>query len=135
MGIPFVLDILDLSKHLDSLVSLRYFRLVRVFRVLKLQKQTIAVALFVNTIRNSAGPLMVLMFFVMMAIVVFGSIVYSVEHGMYCPPAGETSAQVYEGRQVGRRHSDDSRSCRFRHAHQHYRYRLRRGIPQIGCAR
>merc|ERR1711939_843021 len=97
MGIPFVLDILDLSKHLDSLVSLRYFRLVRVFRVLKLQKQTIAVALFVNTIRNSAGPLMVLMFFVMMAIVVFGSIVYSVEHGMYCPPSVGSKPQIYRG--------------------------------------
>jgi len=109
MGIPFVLDILDLSKHLDSLVSLRYFRLVRVFRVLKLQKQTIAVALFVNTIRLSAGPLMVLMFFVMMCIAVFGAVIFTIEGGSYCPPsidqpesvwhafAGETNRRLTSG--------------------------------------
>lgn len=95
--LPFLFDILQIAKHMDGLVSLRYFRLVRIFRVLKLQKQTIAVALFVNTIKLSAGPLMVLMFFVMMAIVVFGSIVYQVEQGDYCPPAKPDPDTFYKG--------------------------------------
>lgn len=94
---PFVLDLFDLARHLNGFVSLRYLRLIRVFRVLKLQKQTIAVALFVNTIRTSAGPLMVLMFFVGMAIVVFGSIVYQVEHGSYCPPGAITKQWLSRG--------------------------------------
>jgi len=59
---------------------------------MKLQKQTIAVALFVNTLRLSAGPLGVLMFFVSMTVVVFGSIAYSVEKGTYCPASGPCKA-------------------------------------------
>lgn len=81
--LPFVLSFLKLG--LDGLVSLRYFRLVRVFRILKLQKQSIAVSLFVNTIKRSARPLGVLAFFVAMAVVVFGSIAYNLERGEWKP--------------------------------------------------
>lgn len=97
---PFVLDILAVSKHMKGMVALRYLRLVRVFRVMKLQKQTIAVALFVNTVILSAGPLVVLLFFTALMIVVFGAIVFQVEKGNFCPGAFPSVDSIWEGKIV-----------------------------------
>lgn len=98
--LPFILDILGASKHMQGMVALRYLRLVRVFRVMKLQKQTIAVALFVNTVVLSAGPLIVLLFFTALMIVVFGAVVYQVEKGNYCPGAYPVPDQVLKGTMI-----------------------------------
>lgn len=79
---PFAFQVIPgLEDQVAGAVALRYFRLIRVFRVMKLQKQTVSVSLFLNTIRKSAGPLSVLVFFLGMCIVVFGSICFNLERG------------------------------------------------------
>lgn len=89
---PFVVEVTGVmgdSSGGGGTTALRIFRMFRVFRVLKLQKQTIAIAVFLNTIVASAGPLMILAFFLALATLVFGSVIFLFEGGQWNPNAQE----------------------------------------------
>ncbi|GMI15029.1 hypothetical protein TrVE_jg13941 [Triparma verrucosa] len=71
---------------------LRVLRLARVFRIFKLGKYNEGMSLFARTLHASTPALSLLCFFVLIGVVLFGSIIFFVEQGTYmvdatvCPP-------------------------------------------------
>jgi len=62
---------------------LRVLRLARVFRIFKLGKYNEGMSLFARTLHASIPALSLLCFFVLIGVVLFGSIIYFVEGGTY----------------------------------------------------
>ena len=62
---------------------LRVLRLARVFRIFKLGKYNEGMSLFARTLHASIPALSLLVFFVLIGVVLFGSIIYFVEGGTY----------------------------------------------------
>ncbi len=62
---------------------LRVLRLARVFRIFKLGKYNEGMSLFARTLHASIPALTLLCFFVLIGVVLFGSIIYFVEGGQY----------------------------------------------------
>eukprot|EP01059_Diplonema_ambulator_P020875 TRINITY_DN3481_c0_g1_i1.p1 TRINITY_DN3481_c0_g1~~TRINITY_DN3481_c0_g1_i1.p1 ORF type:complete len:1080 (+),score=284.58 TRINITY_DN3481_c0_g1_i1:26-3265(+) len=93
--LPYYLEILIsrdinpcISKTHDSVVDLRFIRVIRlarVFRVLKLSRQMSATTVLIHTFANSKDALMVPFFFLLLGMVVFASLMYLVEQGTYNP--------------------------------------------------
>ena len=79
--LPFYLELAFSGVDIPGLSVLRVIRLVRVFRLLKVSKGSITV--FAITMKRSARPLYMLVFFTLIAMVVFGSLVYFMERGVY----------------------------------------------------
>lgn len=66
-----------------GLAIARVLRLVRVFRVFKVAGMSKGVPLFVNTIKRSGSAVRVMFFFSILAVIVFGSVMYYVESGEF----------------------------------------------------
>jgi len=80
--LPFYVDqVIGVMTTSDSksLRGLRVFRLVRVFRVFKLGRHSRGVRLMFAALSNSFGALVVLLFFLSIAVVLFSSCVYYME--------------------------------------------------------
>ena len=76
----------------DSVVDLRFIRVIRlarVFRVLKLTSRVSATTVLVATFRNSASALSVPFFFLMIGLVVWASLMFLAEQGSYDPLDGK----------------------------------------------
>ena len=79
--LPFYIEVTASSASIPGLSVLRVIRLVRVFRLLKMSKGSITV--FALTMKRSARPLYMLIFFTLIAMVVFGSLIYFMERGAF----------------------------------------------------
>ncbi len=81
-----------------GLAVLRILRLARIFRVFKLGKYNQGMYMFGRVLINSIDALLLLSFFLALGIVLFGSLIYSVERGDWygpntiCPFSGDTCA-------------------------------------------
>jgi hypothetical protein len=64
----------------DGLSVVRVVRLVRIFRVFKFGASMRGLTVFKNTMVNSLDALLLLLFFVMLAVLLFGSVIFFSEH-------------------------------------------------------
>jgi hypothetical protein len=101
--VPFYLELLSLGPSGGGSSVLRVFRLVRVFRMLKMPKVSGAVNMFANVVADSLPALFTLFFMTLLGCVFFASLVtfaegstYSVEHfkedhpeGVYVRPTAD----------------------------------------------
>mmetsp|Transcript_38795 Transcript_38795/g.76903 ORF Transcript_38795/g.76903 Transcript_38795/m.76903 type:complete len:893 (-) Transcript_38795:109-2787(-) len=101
--LPFYLELLGLGPSSGGSSVLRVFRLVRVFRMLKMPKVSGAVTMFANVVADSLPALFTLFFMTLMGCVFFASLAtfaegstYSVEHfkddypeGVYIRPTAD----------------------------------------------
>lgn len=67
------------AKEAKSLRVLRVFRIVRVFRVFKLGRHSRGIRLMYSALSNSLGALVVLLFFLSIAVILFSACVYYLE--------------------------------------------------------
>lgn len=67
--------------EIPGLAVFRVIRLVRVFRLFKVSRGSLMV--FVDTMTNSAKPLYMLIFFTSLAMIVFSSLIYYAERGVW----------------------------------------------------
>lgn len=79
--VPFYIELIATGVEVPGLAVLRVFRLVRVFRLFKMNRGPVQV--FASTMERSARPLYMLLFFVLIALVVFSSLLYYVETPVY----------------------------------------------------
>jgi len=78
--LPFYLTLI-LANSSVNLSFLRTLRLLRVFRIFKLGKYSSGLKMFITVLYRSKEALGVMVFFVLLAMVLFGSIVYFAESG------------------------------------------------------
>jgi hypothetical protein len=76
--LPYYVGLL-LKDGVDGLSVVRVVRLVRVFRVFKFGSSMRGLTVFTNTMVNSLDALLLLLFFVMLAILLFGSVIFFAE--------------------------------------------------------
>lgn len=79
--VPFYLELMFASIEVPGLSLLRVMRLARVFRLLKVSRESISV--LTKTMTRSAKPLFILVFLTSIAMVVFAAIIYYCERGEY----------------------------------------------------
>jgi hypothetical protein len=78
--LPFIYErVSSQDTAASGLMVVKIIRLVRVFRVLKLSKYSKAAFVFYNTLVASLRPLSFLMFFVLIAVTLFSSVMYYAE--------------------------------------------------------
>jgi voltage-gated potassium channel len=76
--LPMYLDILFPGAH--SLMIIRAFRLLRIFRIFKLNAFLNQGQFIMDAIKESRPKLTVFMFFVLLSVCIFGSVIYLAEH-------------------------------------------------------
>jgi len=79
--LPFYIEMGLEGSAVPGLAVLRVVRLVRVFRLSKVSKG--ALVIFLVTMKKSAKPLYMLIFFTALAVVIFSSLMYYAERGSY----------------------------------------------------
>ena len=79
--LPFYLELILANVAIPGLSVFRVVRLVRVFRLFKVSRGSLTV--FVDTMTRSAKPLYMLVFFTSIATVIFSSLIYYVERGVW----------------------------------------------------
>jgi hypothetical protein len=96
--LPFWVELLFFEGQ--TLEFVRVLRLARVFRIFKLGKYNAGMTLFKNTLVSSLPALTLLMFFISIGVILFGSIIYFVESGEYqinaqvCPVESDYACHV-----------------------------------------
>ena len=85
----------------SALGVLRILRVARVFRVFKLGKYSAGLQMFAQVILQSMSAMMLLMFFLVIAVVLFGSLIYYAERGEFSHELGgyarlDVTGQGYE---------------------------------------
>ena len=78
---PFYIELALESVEVPGLSVLRVVRLVRVFRLFKVSRGSITI--FAHTMIRSAKPLYMLIFFTSLATILFSSLMYFAERGVY----------------------------------------------------
>mmetsp|Transcript_24479 Transcript_24479/g.68072 ORF Transcript_24479/g.68072 Transcript_24479/m.68072 type:complete len:592 (-) Transcript_24479:903-2678(-) len=80
--IPYYVELgFSSSRSVPGLAILRVVRLVRIFRLFKVSKG--AATIFLITMKKSAKPLYMLIFFTSLALTIFSSLMYYAERGEY----------------------------------------------------
>ena len=74
--LPYFMEITETSS---KFAILRIIRLVRVFRVFKLARHFKGLQILAHTFKSSANELILLMFFLIIGVILFSSIVYFIE--------------------------------------------------------
>lgn len=67
------------SETSEKFAILRIIRLVRVFRIFKLARHFKGLQILAHTLRSSFNELMLLVFFIIIGVILFASMVYFVE--------------------------------------------------------
>lgn len=83
----FFLD-LALQKLVDGLDNadiLEFFSIIRIMRLFKLTRHSAGLKILIQTFKASAGELLLLVFFLVLGIVIFASLVYYAERIQYNP--------------------------------------------------
>lgn len=83
-GIAFEAHIMSSSKYQSSVQStstdiLEFFSIIRIMRLFKLTRHSAGLKILVQTFKASAGELMLLVFFLLLGIVIFASLIYYAE--------------------------------------------------------
>ena len=78
---PFYIELILESVEIPGLSVLRVVRLVRVFRLFKVSRGSITI--FAQTMVKSSKPLYMLVFFTSLATILFSSLMYYAERGVY----------------------------------------------------
>lgn len=87
--LPFYLKVMTNRPGIFDLGYLRILRLARVFRVFKVGKFSEGLSLYYAVLKASSSAFKLLLFFSCLTAVVFGSLLYELEHGVYEPADGK----------------------------------------------
>lgn len=79
--LPYYIELGLDGTSVPGLAILRVIRLIRVFRLFKVSKG--ALVIFLVTMKKSAKPLYMLIFFTALAVIIFSSLMYYAERGTY----------------------------------------------------
>lgn len=90
---PFYLEMMLMGVDIPGFAVFRVVRLVRVFRLLKMSRSSILI--FVQTMKRSAKPLFMLVFFTSIATIIFSSLMYYFERGSYDHDLGVWKRLLY----------------------------------------
>ena len=91
--VPFYLEMMLMGVDIPGFAVFRVMRLVRVFRLLKMSRSSISI--FVQTMKRSAKPLFMLVFFTSIATIIFSSLMYYFERGTYDRDLGVWKRLLY----------------------------------------
>lgn len=91
--VPFYLELMLMGVDIPGFAVFRVVRLVRVFRLLKMSRSSISI--FVQTMKRSAKPLFMLVFFTSIATIIFSSLMYYSERGTYDHDIGVWKRLLY----------------------------------------
>lgn len=72
-------------SHYDNADILEFFSIIRIMRLFKLTRHSAGLKILIQTFKASAGELMLLVFFLVLGIVIFASLVYYAERIQYNP--------------------------------------------------
>jgi len=86
--LPFYLKVITDKPGIFDLGYLRILRLARVFRVFKVGKFSEGLSLYYAVLKASSSAFKLLLFFSCLTAVVFGSLLYELEHGDFDPTDG-----------------------------------------------
>jgi len=87
--LPFYLKVITNRPGIFDLGYLRILRLARVFRVFKVGKFSEGLSLYYAVLKASSSAFKLLLFFSCLTAVVFGSLLYELEHGEYIEADGK----------------------------------------------
>lgn len=77
---PFLLQVLQkFASHLENADILEFFSIIRIMRLFKLTRHSSGLKILIQTFRASAKELTLLVFFLVLGIVIFASLVYYAE--------------------------------------------------------
>jgi len=79
--LPFYLELILNRAGLTGLRVVRIVRLTRVFRIFKLSRYSMGLKVMILSLKKSAQALYLLIFFLLIGVVMFGSVMYYVEKG------------------------------------------------------
>ena len=79
--LPFYIERFSESKA--SVSFIRILRLARVFRIFKMGKSSTGVRIIIKTMKKASAALAIVMFFIPLGIIFFGSLIYLFEGGTY----------------------------------------------------
>ena len=68
-----------MASHLEKADVLEFFSIIRILRLFKLTRHSSGLKILIQTFRASAKELMLLVFFLVLGIVIFASLVYYAE--------------------------------------------------------
>ena len=79
--LSFYIDLMlqQLASHLENADVLEFFSIIRILRLFKLTRHSSGLKILIQTFRASAKELMLLVFFLVLGIVIFASLVYYAE--------------------------------------------------------
>ncbi|XP_074598138.1 potassium voltage-gated channel shaker cognate w [Brevipalpus obovatus] len=85
--LSFYLDLAlqNFASHLDNADILEFFSIIRIMRLFKLTRHSAGLKILVQTFKASAGELLLLIFFLILGIIIFASLVYYAERIQYNP--------------------------------------------------
>lgn len=73
------LTLQKLASHLENADILEFFSIIRIMRLFKLTRHSAGLKILIQTFKASAGELILLVFFLVLGIVIFASLVYYAE--------------------------------------------------------
>ena len=79
--LSFYIDLIlqQMASHLENADVLEFFSIIRILRLFKLTRHSSGLKILIQTFRASAKELMLLVFFLVLGIVIFASLVYYAE--------------------------------------------------------
>ena len=79
--LSFYIDLVlqQMASHLEKADVLEFFSIIRILRLFKLTRHSSGLKILIQTFRASAKELMLLVFFLVLGIVIFASLVYYAE--------------------------------------------------------
>lgn len=79
--LSFFIDLVlqQMASHLENADVLEFFSIIRILRLFKLTRHSSGLKILIQTFRASAKELMLLIFFLVLGIVIFASLVYYAE--------------------------------------------------------
>ena len=81
----FSFPLLQFVEGLDNADILEFFSIIRIMRLFKLTRHSAGLKILIQTFKASAGELLLLVFFLVLGIVIFASLVYYAERIQYNP--------------------------------------------------
>ncbi len=100
--LSFYIDLIlqQLASHLENADVLEFFSIIRILRLFKLTRHSSGLKILIQTFRASAKELMLLVFFLVLGIVIFASLVYYAERiqvvcELWCAKIGQPLLRLF----------------------------------------